>query len=642
MIQGAQSLLTSGRLDEALAAFDRLLAARPGDLEAEFGRATTLKFLGRAAEARAGYDTVLAKMPGALGALNNRGEVLNALGLAEEALADFDRALAVKPDFPPAVLGRGIALQRLNRTEEALPWFVRACALWPDSSDAFFHRGLALAQLGYPEEALQCYDKTLLLQPTSTAAYNNRGVSLIGLRRFAEAAKSYAMLDELIPGSVPALSGLAGAALHACDWSRREEFAEKIAAVLRAGKGGIQSGTALGYSSDPALLLACAKSLTASLPVSPPRWRHKPFSGEKIRLAYCSANFCSHAMPRLMAGVFEAHDRARFDVIAISFGVDDQSAMRARLTKAFDQFHDVRLSSEKQIADLMVRLKVDIAVDLMGFTEFSRMGVFALRPAPVQADYMGYPGTQGAAFFDTIIADAIVAPPEQQEFFSEKIMALQETYWATDDKRAEAGPPPGRAEAGLPETGFVFCCFNNNWKITPPIFDVWMRLLKAVPGSVLWLLQDSAEAADNLKKEAVARDVDASRLVFAPRVSPEEHLARHRLADLFVDTVQYNAHTTASDALWVGVPVVTLLGDYFPGRVAASILTAINLPELITANLADYESLALALASDPPRLAALKRKVEENRKTTPLFNTARFTRNLEAAYERMRDDFLMK
>jgi protein O-GlcNAc transferase len=638
--QTAQSLLQQGRWTDALVGFDQALAVRPGDLQALFGRATALKQLDRFAEARDVYDKVLAAVPTALGALNNRGEVLNALGALEEALKDFNRALKLKPDFPPSLLGRGIALQRLNRVEEALPCFERACQLWPDSSDAFFFRGLALAQLGYPEDALENYGKTIALQPNSTAAYNNRGVTLIGLRRFAEAAKSYAMLDSLIPGSLPALSGLAGAALHACDWSRREEFAQRVAAAIRTGRGGIQPGTALGYAGDPALMLACAKNVTQSLAPAPPLWKHRPFSGEKITLAYCSANFCSHAMPRLMAGVFEKHDRSRFEVIAISFGVDDQSPMRARLRKAFDQFHDVRLSSERQIADLMVTLKVDIAVDLMGFTEQSRMGLFALRPAPVQVNYMGYPGTLGADFYDAVIADALVAPPEQQAFFSEKIVALKDTYWATDDSRAEAEPPPRRMAAGLPEQGFVFCCFNNNWKITPPVFDVWMRLLKAVPDSVLWLLQDSAEAADNLRREAAARDVDTSRLVFAPRVSPEEHLARHRLADLFVDTLQYNAHTTASDALWVGVPLVTCMGDYFPARVAASILTAIGLPELITHTLEEYEKLALSFASDPGRLAALRGKLEANRKTKPLFDTSRFTRNLEAEYKAMQEEFL--
>jgi len=633
--QSAQSLLLAGRYAEALSAFEIALAARPGAAEALFGRATALKLMGRMEEARAGYDAVLAKMPGAPGALNNRGEVLLALSRPDEALKDFERALSFKPDFPPALLGRGIALQRLHRSNDALVCFERACALWPDSPDVFFHRGLVLAQMGYPLEALLDYDRTIALQPDSVAAINNRSVTLIALRRFAEAAKGYAMLDQLVPGNAQSLSGLAGAAMHACDWTRRQEFSEKIAVAIRAGHREIQPGTALGYLSDPALLLVCAKNAMKSLPsASGPLWKHKPFSGEKIKLAYCSADFYSHATSRLMAGLFERHDRRRFEVIGISFGPDDSSPMRGRVVKAFDQFHDVRLKSERDSAALIAGLGVDIAIDLKGLTADSRPGIFVWRPAPVQVNYLGYPGTMGADFMDVIIADPVVLPMAQQAFYTEKIVHLPDCYQVNDASRAVA-PAPTRAEAGLPASGFVFCCHNNNWKITGPIFDVWMRLLRAVPDSVLWLLQDNEEAALNLRREAQTRGMTAARLIFASRVSPEEHLARHRLADLFLDTLPYNAHTGASDALWVGVPPVTLKGESFHGRVAASILCAIGLPELVAETLTDYESLALALATDGPRLAALREKLEANRNTAPLFDTARFTRNLEAAYEKM-------
>ena len=637
--QSAQSLLLAGRYAEALSAFEIALAARPGAAEALFGRATALKLMGRMEEARAGYDAVLANMSDAPGALNNRGEVLIGLNQPEAALADFDRALVLKPDFPPALLGRGIALQRLHRSNDALVCFERACALWPDSPDVFFHRGLVLAQMGYPQEALQDYDRTIALQPDSVAAINNRSVTLIALRRFAEAAKGYAMLDQLVPGNAQSLSGLAGAAMYACDWTRRQEFSEKIAVAIRAGHREIQPGTALGYLSDPALLLACAKNQMESVAAAPgPLWKHKPFSGEKIKLAYCSADFYSHATSRLMAGLFEMHDRGRFEVIGISFGLDDASPMRGRVVKAFDQFHDVPSKSECGIAALIAGLGVDIAIDLKGLTEHSRPGIFAWRPAPVQVNYLGYPGTMGADFMDVIIADPVVLPMAQQAFYIEKIVHLPDCYQVNDASRAVA-PAPTRARAGLPD-GFVFCCFNNNWKITPPMFDIWMRLLQAVPGSVLWLLQDSDEAAANLRQEAEARGVAPARLIFAPRVSPEEHLARHRLADLFLDTLPYNAHTGASDALWVGVPLVTLKGESFHGRVAASILSAIGLPELVAETLTDYESLALSLANDGARLAALREKLEANRKTAPLFDTARFTRNLEAAYEKMGEKFL--
>jgi protein O-GlcNAc transferase len=635
-----KSLLMEGRAQEALAGFDAALADRPGDAEALFGRATALKLLGRLDEARTGYDVVLGQVPGAAGALNNRGEVLLGLSLPDAALADFTHALSIKPDFPPALLGRSIALIKLGRPAEALPGLSRLTAELPDFTDAWFYGGVALDQLGHPDKAIPAFDKVLALRPEATAALANRGVALQSLKRLNEAMASFVALEKALPGSTAALNGLAGCAAHICDWSRHDEFLAKIVAAIRAGEKDIHPGTMLAYSNEPDVMLACARA--HAVPASGPLWQARVFSGAKIRLAYCSADFHDHPMPRLLAGMFERHDRDRFEVIAVSFGPDDGSVMRARLQAAFDQFHDVREKSDEAIADFIAGLKVDIAVDLMGYTRNARPGIFARRPAPVQASYMGYAGTLGAAHYDYIIADDMVAPPRHQPFFAEKIMALPDTYWATDDRRAEAGPAPSRADAGLPPRGFVFCCFNNNWKIGPAQFDIWMRLLKAVPDSVLWLIQDSPEAAANLRKEASARGVAPERLVFAPRVTPEEHLARHRLADIFLDTLPYGAHTTASDALWCGVPVVTCLGAGFPGRVAASILWAMALPELVTENPEDYESLALALASDAPRLAALKQKLEANGKTKPLFDTARFTRSMEAAFEKMRDGFVKK
>ncbi len=633
--QSAQSLLLQGRFDDALAAFDLELAAHPGAPEALFGRATALKHLKRHGEARADYDAILARLPTALGALNNRGEVLNALGLPGEAIKDFDRALAVKPDFPPALLGRGVALQRLNRHEEALKLFDRVIAVWPDSTDAFFHRALAFAALGDPEGAILNYDQVIRLQPVSPSAIANRATLLFALKRFDEARLAFEELEKFAPSM--SLNGRAMVALHACDWSRRAELKDQVVAALKDRKSG--PGMLLGYSDDPQVMLAVAKDMASTLPVSPPLWHHAPFSGPKIRLAYVSANFYSHAMPRLMAGVFERHDRARFEVTAISFSPDDKSEMQARLKQAFDRFIDVRQMGEEEIAQLIADMEIDIAIDLMGYTEDARTGIFARRPAPVQVSYMGYPGTLGTDFHDYIIADEIVVPPEASAFFSEKIVALPDTYWATDDRRAEPGPAPSRAGAGLPDEGFVFCCFNQNWKITPEMFDIWARLMRAVPGSVLWMLKDNETSAENLRREIQARGLEETRLIFAPRVSPEEHLARHQLADLFLDTLPYNAHTTASDSLWVGVPLVTAMGHSFQARVAASILKAIELPELITDDLRDYEKLALALASDPGRLAALREKLAAKRHTTALFDTARFTRNLEAAYEGMGNDW---
>ena len=337
-------------------------------------------------------------------------------------------------------------------------------------------------------------------------------------------------------------------------------------------------------------------------------WRN-----EKIKVAYLSSDFRLHPLSFLMAELFELHDRSQFEVIGVSFGPDDRSDMRSRLVAAFDQFIDVRTKSDQEVARLLNDLRIDIAVDLNGHTQGARSGILAFRPAPIQVSYLGFPGTTGADFIDYIIADAIVLPFDEQPYYTENIVHLPDCYQVNDRKRTIASRTPTREELGLPAQGFVFCCFNNNWKITPAVFDVWMRLLKAVEGSVLWLFRDNRDAETNLRKEAAARGIDPTRLVFADRLPLDDHLARHRLADLFLDTLPYNAHTTASDALWAGLPVLTCRGKTFAGRVAASLLTAVGLPELLTDSLEEYEALALRLATDPLLRSGLRERLRKNR-----------------------------
>jgi protein O-GlcNAc transferase len=393
----------------------------------------------------------------------------------------------------------------------------------------------------------------------------------------------------------------------------------------------------VGYCDDPALHLQGAKNLIATrMPTRPaPLWAGTRFRHDRIRIAYVSSDFHEHATAHLIAELIELHDRARFEVIGLSFGIDDGSAVRRRLAQAFDGFLDMPEQSDRAIAAELHAREIDIAVDLKGHTRGSRPEIFAHRPAPIQVSYLGFPGTIGADFLDYVIADPIVLPVSQQPFYTERIVQLPDCYQANDSKRAISAQTPERRAAGLPDAGFVFCCFNNNYKIRRPVFDVWMRLLSEVPGSVLWLLRDTAGVEGNLRREAAARGVDPDRLIFAERCALDVHLARHRLADLFLDTLPYNAHTTASDALWAGLPLVTCQGEAFAGRVAASLLAAVGLPELVTQNLADYEALALRLARDPAMLRSVRDKLAANRSTHPLFDSARFCRHLEAAYLRM-------
>jgi predicted O-linked N-acetylglucosamine transferase (SPINDLY family) len=464
------------------------------------------------------------------------------------------------------------------------------------------------------------------------AAHFNRGVVLSALERHREALESYDRATALEPGYMPARANAILTAMNLCNWARLEAISPDQAAMLTPPL------TFLGLSSDKRLQGACAAAATRSLvpALPPPLWDGRRYGHDRIRLAYVSADFREHAVAFQIAPLIEGHDRNRFQVIGIATGPGDGSAIHARLVKGFDRFHDFAGLNSDEIARRLREMEIDIAVDLGGHTGLNRLQIFAHRPAPVQAGWLGFPGTSGAPFLDYLIADAVVAPDAHQPFYSERLVHLPDTYFSTDPER-EIGVMPARADEGLPAEGFVFCAFNNAWKITLPVFDIWMRLMAAVPGSVLWLRQPAADTRATLEKEAAARGIAPQRLVFAKDAPLDIHLARHRLADLFLDTLPYNAHATAVDALWAGLPLLTCKGDAFAGRVAASLLSAIGLPELVTENLADYHALALALAQGPARLKTLKEKLAGNRTSAPLFDAGRFRRGIEEAYVRMMD-----
>jgi predicted O-linked N-acetylglucosamine transferase (SPINDLY family) len=666
----ANVLKAQGRFDEALAGYDKALSVKPDYVAAWNKRALVLRDLGRLEEALDSAGKALALQPQYVEAWNTEGIILADLGRMEDALAKYDRALALAPNFPDTLNNRALALKALKRPEEALASIEQALMAHNMFAEAWNNRGIILADLKRLTEAVQSHDQALALKPDYAEGYNNRAAALFGLKRFSEsladcdralalqerfadalynrgnalselnrqeeALSSYEQALAIDPNHPNALSGLANAAMTIGDWTRTARLAGDLKSDVLKGKSRIQPFVLMGYHDDNELQLRCCENYVRQAgPGSlAPLWQSERYSHDKIRLAYLSADFHEHVTSTLLVEMFERHDRDRFEITAVSFGPDDNSAMRARLVKAFDRFHDARQQSDREVAQLLRQWEIDIAVDLGGYTSGARPWVLAHRPAPVQVKYMGYPGTSGSGFIDYIIADDLVIPADQRRFFSEKIAALPDTLWVTDTKRV-AGEMPARSEAGLPEQGFVFCCFNHNWKITPPIFDIWMRLLKEVEGSVLWLLEGNASIRGNLCKEAAACGVAEDRLVFAGRTTPEKHLARQQLADLFLDTLPYNAHTTASDALWMGLPVITTPGHSFPARVAASVLKAADLEELIARDLKDYEALALRLARDPDALAAIRSKLAASRDSVPLFDTARFTRNLEAAYAAM-------
>jgi protein O-GlcNAc transferase len=590
---------------------------------------------GNLGEAARLYAAVLDISPQNFHALYLLGFVHFQHGHYADAARRMGEAVKINPHAPDAFYNLGCALQYLQRHEEAVAAFTRAAALKPDYADALINRGVALLALKRHQDAIASFDAALALAPNDAEALSNRATALFEIKRYAEAAEGYERLISAVPDFPYALGNLVLARAYCCDWKNFTEDRTRLDAAIAAGKRAMPAHGGTLVLDDAHAQLQCARIWVADRcpPSVSPLWRGEVYRHEKIRVAYLSADFYAHATAFLIAGVFEAHDRNRFEISLVSFGRDDKSEMRSRLTRGCDRFIDTAAKSDTEIAAMLQRMEVDIAVDLKGFTEGCRPGIFAQRPAPLQINYLAHPGTMGADYMDYIIADEVVIPPEHRSNYSEKIAYLPDCYQANDSKRRMTSDSLTRTSVGLPPEAFVFACFNNSYKITPAIFDIWMRLLGAVDGSVLWLLEDNTTAVAHLKAEAEARSVSASRLVFAPRMNVEDHLARQTLADLFLDTLPCTAHTMASDALFAGLPLLTVLCTTFAGRVAASILGAVGLPELVAPSLLDYENRALSLARNPAMLADINQKLARNRETSPLFDTARFTRNLEAAFQ---------
>jgi protein O-GlcNAc transferase len=637
------ALRALGRNAEALASYDKALAAAPDYAEAVINRGGVLRDLSRHAEALASFERALALRPANHEIRYNRANSLQSLGRFEEALRDYDDVLAANPRATEAHNNRGCVLEKLGRLEEALASFDAALALRADASDALHNRGNVLLALARHAEAVASYDGALALAPQRIDTLHNRGQALMLLRRYEEAIAAFASVLAREPENPSASAGLANCRLLTCDWKGVAEIAERARSAARGGDWStLDPFAALCIFDEPADHLEYARAyVRRSVPAAaqPPRARTAPGSG-RIRVAYLSSDFRNHPVTHLTSELYQRHDRDRFEVIGISFGPDDGSEARARAIRAFDHFHDVRLMSDSQAAAFARGLAVDIAVDLNGHTAGARLGMLAHRPAPVQAQYLGYLGTMGAGFIDYVMADAIALPFDQQPFYTEKIVHLPECFQISDSARPAPAHVPGRAELGLPETGFVFCCFNNTYKITSAVFDRWMRLLNAVDGSVFWLYGANAPAIANLRREAQSRGVDPGRLVFAPAAALADYRARLTRAGLFLDTLPYNAGATANDALGAGLPLVTCAGRGFAGRMGASLLTAVGLCELITTDLDAYEALALKLATDRPLLESIRGRLLQNRLTSPLLDVARTCRRIEAAYATMWEIYL--
>ena len=626
-----------GRHEEALASFDQAIAIHPGFAAAYSNRAFSLQTLGKVEAALENCERALQLDPNLAEAWFHRGNALIGMQRYQAAVESLDRALALHPKYVEAHATRGGALHRLNCNEAAVESCNRALALDPKNLPALVNRGAALHALNLNEAAVESCDQALALLPNCPQAQINRGASLFRLKEYPAALESTEEGLRLDPD----FENLLGLRLHLetllCDWKKfdahLQEMHDKVAQGVKAVApfiAAVMSDSAAEQRRVSEIYLRDRFNGSVPLPPLAPRAKR-----DRIRIGYFSADYHDHATCHLIAELFEKHDRSKFELIGFSFGRDTQDAIRQRIVQGLDRFLEVRPYSDRDVAQLSRQLEIDIAVDLKGFTADHRIGIFAHRAAPIQVNYLGFPGTLAADFIEYMIADATTIPPESLKHYSEKIAYLPNSYQVNDRKRKIADTVYTRANVGLPESGFVFCSFNSNYKITPQVFDVWMRLLRRVEGSVLWLMEENAWVADNLRKEAVARGIAPERLIFAPRMPLAEHLARQPLADLFLDSLPCNAHTTASDALWAGLPVLTCMGETFASRVAASLLRAIDLPELITTSLSEYEELAVSYAMTPGRAAAMKQRLQQNRLTTPLFDSETYTRHLEAAYTAM-------
>ena len=613
---------------------------------AKFDQALALHDKGQLLKAQTLCEEILREQPDHFDSLHLLGVISYKNKRLQLAVDLMERAIKLNPNNADYCYNLGIVLYDLKQLEGAVASYDKAIQLDPDYAEAYYNRGNAFHDLRQLDAAVASYDKAIQLDPGYVEAYYNRGNALQHLRRFDAAASSYDKAIQLKPDLDYLIGMRLHARMHLNDWSNLESNIAELITKIE-----------LGIKSSPSF---DTLSLTTSLPIQRKAaeiWtkdRH-PYNlslgpilklqrSNKIRIGYFSADFRNHAVSLLMAELFEIHDRSRFELIAFSFGADTNDAMRERVMAAFDKFIDVTSRPDSEVAILARSLKIDIAVDLGGHTGDNRMGIFSYRAAPIQVSYIGYPGTSGADYIDYLIADKTIIPKHSQQHYVEKIVYLPNSFQVNDRKRVISVKKFTREELGLPVEGFVFCCFNGSYKITPHVFDSWISILNSVTGSVLWLSEANQTAVVNLRKEAEKRGLDPQRLVFAKRMQLPEYLASYQIADLFLDTLPYNAGATASDALWAGLPVITCIGESFASRMAASLLTAINLPELITNTRAEYGILAIELATNRVKHQNIKNKLAANRLTTPLFDTPLFTRHIEDAYtemyERYQNDLL--
>ena len=630
------ALLKSKKIDEAKSITENLIIIDPGNAEAYLNLGLINIFLKDIKSALKYFDKALNLKPDYAEGWSNKGIVLHALKRYDQAITCYDKALNLKPDYAEGWSNKGNVLNDLRRHDQAITCYNKALNLKPNYPEAWGNKGVTLYELKRYDQAITCYDKALNLNPDYAQGWSNKGNLLNDLKRYDQAIACYEKALSIKPDIDWVFGQMLHTKMQICNWNELDCNLIDLENRIEHGEKVTPPFALLSLIDSPQLQKKCAEIYANdACPVNPalgpiPKYPKK----EKIRIGYYSADFRSHPVSMLLAELFELHNKDQFEIYAFSFGVDDKTQLRDRILRSFDQFIDVCDNSDQYIAELSRQLMIDIAVDLGGYTQNSRPGIFSYRAAPVQVSYLGYLGTLGSISMDYLLGDNTIFVADCETSYLESTTHLP-SYQVNDRKRVISNKQFTKKELDIPEEAFVFCCFNNNYKILPETFDSWMRILKATPGSVLFLFSTNPLAQANLLMEANLRDVDGCRIIFGNRLLPDEYLSRYQICDLFLDTFPYNAGTTASDALWAGLPIVTLMGESFASRVAGSLLNAIQLPELITGSRAEYESLAIDLATNPEKLGLIKQKLVKNRLSTPLFDTPLFAKYIESAYRQM-------
>ena len=668
-----------GKFDDAVVYYRKVIELKPDFTEAYYNLGSTLYALGKLDDAVLSFKKATELKPDYVEAYRRLGAILYELGKLGESEVSYKKAIELKPDFPAVHINLGAIFEQLERFYEAEASYKKAIELKSDYMEAHFNLGNLMRVTGRLNEALESYKKVVDLKVNFREGHNNLAIVQSDLGRLNEAEVSYKNAIKLKPDYVntyvnlaitqyhqkkmeessanydralilkPDLDYLLCASLHAkmhlCNWDDLSKYLNELTKKIDNEEKVATPFSLLSLIDEPSIHKKVSEITSNNMfPKSDVLAKILPYHNhKKIKIGYFSPDFKNHPVAYLTAELYEIHDRKKFEIHAFSFGQDTKDEMNIRIKKGVDYFHDVQKMSERNVVKLARSLEIDIAIDLAGFTGQARTNIFAMSAAPIQVNYLGYPGTMGVDYMDYLIADRIVVPENEKKNYSEKIVFMPNSYQPNDSKTKSSEKIFKREDFGLPKDGFVFCCFNKCYKINPTTFAGWMRILLKVEGSVLWLTGGNNTSMNNLKKEARKNGIDENRLIFAEHVTlMEDHLSRIKLADLFLDTLPFNAHATASDALRMGVPILTCKGNSFASRVAASLLSAVNLPEMITTTQDQYESLAIELSTNPEKMKKIKEKLANNLTTSALYNTSLYTHHIEAAYSKMYERYQNK